>query len=201
VRPRRPKRKTPPPSAAARFLLVAILCSACAHAGVLDRRIAARALLGTDGAVHEVPSVAATRLTVIFFFSNHCPCQAAHDDRIRYLYALYLSRGVDMLAVDSEIGATASRDATEAATRRYPFPILIDAGGALARSVGAQYATEAFVVDRGAVVRYHGGIDSDRKALHDDATPFLRDALDDLLADRAPRRAEGKALGCALQTW
>ena len=35
--------------------------------------------------------------------------------------------------------------------------------------------------------------------LHDDAQSFLRDAVEDLIAGREPRVAEGKALGCALQ--
>jgi hypothetical protein len=51
------------------------------------------------------------------------------------------------------------------------------------------------------IVRYHGGLDSDRNELHDDALPYLGNALDDLLAGKSPRTAESKALGCALQTW
>jgi peroxiredoxin len=182
-------------------VLVATLGSAaCARSPVVGTRLALSPLPGTDGAAHAVePSQA--RLMVLFFFANHCPCQAAHDARLRDLYARYHVRGVDFLAVDSEVGATPSRDAAEAAVRGYPFPILIDQGGALAKRLGAQYATESFVIDREGTVRYHGGIDSDKRHLHPDATPFLRDALDDLLADRPPRRSEGKALGCALQTW
>jgi hypothetical protein len=57
------------------------------------------------------------------------------------------------------------------------------------------------VLDGEGRVRYRGGIDSDRTHLHEDATPFLRLALDDLLAGRPPRVAEGKTLGCSLQKW
>jgi peroxiredoxin len=178
-----------------------IACSACAHARIIDTPILARSLVGTDGATHPLRPAPNARLAVLFFFANHCPCQAAHDRRLRDLYALYHPRGVDVMGVDSEIGATVDRDAGEVARRRYPFPILLDPGGALAHGVGAEYATESYVLDRNGIVRYHGGIDSDRKTLHDDATPFLGDALDDLLADRPLRRAEGKALGCALQMW
>lgn len=180
--------------------LVALAPLGCTRPSLVGTKLVASPLPGTDGAMHEVePSRA--RLMVLFFFANHCPCQAAHDARLRDLYALYHARGVDFLAVDSEIGATAPRDSAEASARDYPFPILIDHGGALAKRLGAEYATEAFVIDRSGAVEYHGGIDSDKLYLHTDATPFLREALDDLLADRPPRRAEGKALGCALQTW
>jgi peroxiredoxin len=183
------------------LLLASLACAACAHPALLGTKLAASPLPGTDGATHALEPSEGGRLTVLFFFANHCPCQAAHDARLRELYAAYRPRGVDVFAVDSEIGATPERDTAEATRRAYPFPILIDHGGALARRLGAEYATEAFVVDRSGAVRYHGGIDSDKRTLHDDATPFLREALDDLLAERPPRHAESKALGCALQTW
>jgi hypothetical protein len=57
------------------------------------------------------------------------------------------------------------------------------------------------VLDAQGRLRYHGGIDSDRSHLHDDAQPYLGDALVDLLSGRSPRVAEGKTLGCALRTW
>jgi peroxiredoxin len=182
-------------------VVIGLAVSACARPGVVGTKLASDALPGTDGARHALQPADGSRLTVLFFFADHCPCQAAHDARLRDLYAQYRPRGVDVLAVDSETSATPERDAAEAAKRGYPFPILIDHGGALARRVGAEYATEAFVVDRSGAIRYHGGIDSDKRALHDDATPFLREALDDLLAERPLRRTESKALGCALQTW
>jgi peroxiredoxin len=181
--------------------VVAIASAACGHSGAVGVTLAASPLPGTDGATHAVQPGGDTRLTVLVFFADHCPCQAAHDGRLRDLYALYHPRGVDIFAVDSETDATAERDASEAAKRAYPFPILIDHGGALARRVGAVYATETFVIDRSGTVRYHGGIDSDKRRLHEDAIPFLRDAMDDLLAQRPLRRTESKALGCALQTF
>jgi peroxiredoxin len=178
-----------------------VALAACARRDVVGTKLASDALPGTDGARHALQPTDGSRLTVLFFFADHCPCQAAHDARLRALYAAYHPQGVDVFAVDSEVGATPERDGAEAAKRAYPFPILVDRGGALAHRVGAEYATEAFVIDRSGAIRYHGGIDSDKRTLHDEATPFLRDALDDLLAERPLRRTESKALGCALQTW
>jgi peroxiredoxin len=179
---------------------LALVC-ACAPPPIVNTRLTFPPLPGTDGAIHDLAPGRETRLTVLFFFADHCPCQAAHDARLRDLYTLYHPRGVDILGVDSELGANPERDRAEAIKRGYPFPILIDHGGALAHRVGAQYATEAIVVDAVGDIRYHGGIDSDKRTLHDDATPFLREALDDLLAAAPVRRTETEALGCALQTW
>jgi peroxiredoxin len=183
-------------------MFAALVLSACAHPQVLGAVLPPLALPGTDGVAHELvgkPEI--SHLTVLVFFAQSCPCQAAHDARLTALAANYKGRGVDVFAVDPEPGASAERDAAEARRRGYPFPILLDRQAALARRLGAEYATETFVVDRQGVVRYHGGIDSDKNTLHEDARPYLREALDDLLAGHVPRVAEGKALGCALQLW
>lgn len=192
---------------------------------VLPRRLAcAGALLalaacaaGTPPRTAEVPSVhldaaggesvdarrlvGSAPLTVLVFFSPECHCLSEHDPRLRELYATYHPRGVQLVMIDSEVHGSPEADAAEARRRGYPFPILVDRGAQLANALGAEYATYSVVVDAQGRVRYHGGIDSDKTHLRDDATPYLRNALDDLLAGRQPRESVGKALGCALAKW
>jgi peroxiredoxin len=117
---------------------------------------------------------------------------------MRSLAEAYGPRGVTILAVDSEVGATSTRAREEAERRQYRFPILIDPDGSVASALNASYATHSVVVDPQGRVIYAGGIDSDQNQLSDDATPFLRDALDDALAHKPIRRPLGKTLGCAL---
>lgn len=145
--------------------------------------------------------VARAPLTIIVFFSPDCRCLDIHEPRLHALFDAYHPRGVQFLMVDSEVRGSLERDETEAQMRGYPFPILGDRGARLADALGAEYATYSVIVDARGRVRYRGGIDTDKTHVHDDATPYLKDALDDLLADREPRVAEGKALGCSLQKW
>jgi peroxiredoxin len=168
---------------------------------VVGTALPTQELVGTDGASHALFGGGGARYTVLMFFAQRCPCQAAHDARVLALAERYRGRGVDFFAVDPEVGATLERDRAEAQRRGYPFPILLDPGASVARRLGAEYATETFVVDRAGLVRYHGGIDSDKQRLHDDAQTFLRTAIDDLLDGHAPRQAEAKTLGCSLQIW
>jgi hypothetical protein len=163
------------------------------------RAIPESQLPGTDGRAHPLVDRSAT-LTVIEFFSAHCPCQTQHDERLRVLASAYGPRGVTFVAVDSEAGASLARDGREAAGRGYVYPILIDEEGAVARALHALYATYTLVVDREGRVLYAGGIDSDKNHLTSDPATYLRDALDDALAGRPLRQPEGKALGCALMT-
>jgi peroxiredoxin len=174
----------------------------CARPPMSSARVAPQKLAASDGSTYAVPAGEdGARLTVFVFSAWHCPCQAAHDLRLRELYARYHGRGIDFFAVDSEVRGSVAEDAAMAKEHGYEFPVLRDSGAGLARALHAEYATESFVIDRQGVVRYHGGLDSDRKKLHDDAIPLLANALDDLLSGNNPRLAESKALGCALETW
>jgi AhpC/TSA family len=183
------------------LLLLALALAACAPVQAIH--LPPQIALTADGGrtVNYPTDLSKAKLTVFIFFSKDCLCFAAHEDRIRTLIDTYSSRGVQFVIVDSEVGRTADGDAAEARARRLPSPIFIDSGARLAKSLGAVYATYTVVVDPQGVVRYRGGIDTDKTHLKDDRTQFLADALDDLTAGRPPRLAEGKTLGCALQTW
>jgi peroxiredoxin len=158
-------------------------------------------LPGSDGRSHDVTAeLARAKLTIFVFYSEDCPCVRVHEGRLAELAARYASRGVRVVLVDSETTADAARDAAEARERRYPFPLLTDADARLARLFGARFATHAVVVDATGAVRYSGGIDSDKNVLHAGAKPYLRDALDALLAGRTPPAPDREPLGCALRT-
>jgi len=156
-------------------------------------------LVDTAGKTTAFPGdLARAKLTVVVFYADHCPCFRIHEERIRELVRVYGPQGVKVLVVDSEVSANPERDARAAAERGLPA-IVLDPGAKLADALGADYATYTVVFDAQGRPRYRGGIDTDKNVLNDDTEPFLRDALDDLLAGREPRLAAGKALGCALQ--
>jgi hypothetical protein len=155
-------------------------------------------LHGTDDASLSVGTALREHAaTVIVFFSASCPCQRAHDARLRDLITQDSPRGVGFLVVDSEESATAALDAEESRVRGYP--IWRDDGGKLARALDAEYATYSVVVDASGKVLYRGGFDSDKSHLRDDRASYLADAIDDVVERRPIRRAEAKALGCTLQ--
>ena len=159
-------------------------------------------LIASDGTAHPLSAVLKQApWTVAVFVSKECPCLAAHDQRLRDLAATYGPRGVQFLAIDSEVGTTPGSASAEIASHGLPFSIYVDRGAKLANELGAEFATYTVVLASDGRVVYRGGIDSDKQRLHDDATFFLRDALDDLLVGHAPRRTEGKTLGCVLRKW
>jgi thiol-disulfide isomerase/thioredoxin len=185
-----------------RLLALVFAAASCAAPQSSRGRLQPVALAGPLGESVELPQAARKeRLTVLVFFSPHCHCLDAHGPRLEALYAEYAPRGVQFFMIDSEMGASRDRDDAERRKRGYPYPVLLDRGGKLADLVGAEYATFSVVLDPDGRVRYHGGIDTDKTHLREDATPLLKNAIDDLLAGRAPRVATGNALGCALEKW
>ena len=177
------------------FAGAAALALGCAPAP--ESPVPALTLQGTDGQPHALLD-ARSPFTVVEFFSAHCPCQQIHDERLRALVADYAPRGVAFVAVDAESDAAMDRDRAEAERRRYPFPILLDPEGASASALHAEFATYTLVVARDGRVLYRGGLDSDKSHLTSDATPYVRDALEDLLTGRTPARPKTEPLGCSL---
>jgi peroxiredoxin len=162
--------------------------------------VPALALLGSDGESHDLERALATsRATVITFFSATCPCQRAHDERLRALHAKYAPVGVNIVAIDSEADSSIEVDKMEAERRKYPFPILSDPRGATADALGAEYATHSVLVDTKGAILYRGGLDSDKNSLHSDATFYLRDAIEQWLSGKQPDPREAKTLGCSLR--
>ncbi len=180
-------------------LAAVLLLAAC---GAPPRTADAARLTSADGVQRPFQDVvAAAPWTVFVFVSADCPCLDAHLERLRQLANTYAPRGVQFVAVDSEVGRTKEQLDAEARTFALPFPLLLDSGAKLANAVGAEYAAYSVLVDRSGRVVYRGGVDSDKRKLHEDATPYLREALDDVLAGVPPRRVEGKTLGCVLRKW
>jgi peroxiredoxin len=156
-------------------------------------------LPGSDGTSHHLRGGA--KETVVEFFSLHCPCQREHDPRFKEIYQRFAKAGVTFLAVDSEAGVTLEQLTAEAKARDYPYPILLDQGGKLAKALDAQFCLTSIVADPSGRIRYYGGIDSDRTCGHksEGAHPYLENAIANLLAGRDPSPARTKPMGCWLQ--
>lgn len=165
-----------------------------------DRAFLSASFQGSDGKAHRLSEAFTDNdYLVVTFFSSTCPCQSAHDSRLKDLYAQWSHRKVAFLSVDSEANSSLSADVAEAKRRGYPFPILSDVEGKLADALGARFATYTVILDKTGAIRYRGGLDSDKSHLTENARHYVRTALSQLLAGQSPNPAEGKALGCFLK--
>nr|HEX4315019.1 redoxin domain-containing protein [Kofleriaceae bacterium] len=183
-----------------RAVVIGVLVAGCATTEPM--RVPDLTLSGTSGPQLVLPrDLAAAKYTAFVFFAKGCGCFSAHQGRLRELANEFAPSGVRLVLVDPESGRTVDSDEHEVEARTLPAPIYLDPGAHLAKALHAEFATYVVVVDSAGKIRYRGGIDSDKSHLRGDATPYLRDALADLVAGREPKRAQTEPLGCVLETW
>ena len=89
--------------------------------------------------------------------------------------------------------------AERAKAKGYPFPYLYDDTQELARKYGSTRTPEFFVFDEGRTLRYHGALDDNHENPRAVKHTYLKDALEALLAGKAPAVAETPPRGCSVK--
>jgi hypothetical protein len=107
---------------------------------------------------------------------------------------------IALLAVASRQTETPGELSRSARERKLVFPILIDAGGGLARQWFTEQTPRAFLVAADMRLRYRGAIDNFQLPGDPDYTAYLEPAISDLLADRPIAQPETASFGCAIQS-
>jgi peroxiredoxin len=156
-------------------------------------------LPGLDGRSHSSDDYSGKPLTVVFSCC-HCPYVVAWEDRINDVARDFEGRA-GLVAINSNAGYLGdSLDDMEARSRDkgFAFPFLYDETQSVAQAYGAARTPEVFLFDADHRLIYHGAPDSD----HQDpsgAQPYLRDALDAVLAGRGPDPSDSPAVGCTIK--
>lgn len=161
-------------------------------------------LKGTDGKDYSLASFKDAKALVVVFSCNHCPYVQAYEDRMIAVQSEYGAKGVKLALVNSNDASAYPEDSFDAMVARakelgYNFPYLRDDSQDVARSYGATHTPHLFVFDAKRRLAYTGKIDDNWKDASAVKQPFLRDALDDVLAARPPRVAETHAIGCTIK--
>lgn len=180
--------------------LVALLASGCIAARPAATGHSALTLrdeIGHDETLAEL--AARAPLTVLVFFDADCPVLKAHDRRIRDMVNKYGARGVSFLAIVSEHDADMVHAREAVAQRSLHLTVLEDRAAALADSLGVEFASHSFVLDRTGAVLYSGAVDSDRTHMTSEAEHWLENAIDAALHERPIDKPETEPLGCPLR--
>lgn len=161
-------------------------------------------LKGTDGKTYTLQDFSKARALVVIFSCNHCPYVKAYEDRMISIQADYKSKGVEFLVINSNDAVNYPEDGYDAmvqraSEKRFNFPYLQDETQKTAKAYGATHTPHLYVFNEKRRLSYTGKIDDnweDPKAVK---KPFLREALDDLLAERTLRTPETHAIGCTIK--
>ncbi len=157
-----------------------------------------------DGQSGTLASLAGSKGTVVVFWANKCAWVDRYEDRLLGLAREYGAQGYNFVLVNSFNGATDANEAPDksaarATAKSYAVPYVTDAGGALAKALGAARAPQVFVFDSNKSLVYVGAIDDSPSDAAAAKQRFLSDALRAGSAGKAPETTRSEALGCLIR--
>jgi peroxiredoxin/mono/diheme cytochrome c family protein len=149
---------------------------------------------------------AQNKAVVVAFLGTQCPLAKLYAPRLVELAGEFGSKGVAFIAIDSNRQDSIAELAHYAQEHKIEFPLLKDAGNAIADQLGAVRTPEVFVLDAQRMVRYWGRID-EQYGFQDAGVAFQRSepghrslavALDELLAGKPVSEPIAKNQGCRI---
>jgi len=157
-----------------------------------------------DGRELSIADVAGPKGTLVIFSCNHCPFVKAWESRIAEIGNTYREKGVGVIAINSNDPNAYPEDGYEqmqqrAKDRGFRFPYVVDATSEMARAFGASHTPEAFLFNKEGKLVYHGAIDDNSRDASKVEAPYLKDALNALLAGQPITIKETKAIGCSIK--
>jgi peroxiredoxin len=155
-------------------------------------------LPGVDGRTHSLSEYDGKPVAVVFSCC-HCPYVVAWEDRLDAIARDYGGRA-SLVAINANdyLGDSFEDMRRRADAKGFAFPFLRDESQDVARAYGAGRTPEVFLLDRSQRLVYHGAPDSSH-ADAGSADPWLRRALDAVLAGEDPPIAETPPVGCTIK--
>ena len=159
-------------------------------------------LISVDRKHYSMSSFDDKKVLVLIFMANRCPTARVYTDRLKAIQTDYGERGVQLIGVNSDnqyffSNETIMKMEEVSNERDLNFPYLKDEDQSVAKKYGALVTLHAFVLDGERKLRYRGRIDDSRDPKNVTVSD-LRNALDDLLLDRAVRIPETRPFACAI---
>ncbi len=144
---------------------------------------------------------------IVIFTCNHCPYAIAYQDRIIELNKEYEVLGYPVVAINSNDPDIAPDDSYEnmvvrAKEKGFTFPYLYDETQEVYRKYGAKRTPHVYLLQKNGkdlVVRYIGAIDDNSQDASKVTTPYLANAIEALIAGKAPDPSMTKAIGCSIK--
>lgn len=161
-------------------------------------------MMSVDGKERSIASVAGAKGTLVVFTCNTCPYAKGWEARIAAIGNAAVKRGLGVIAVNSnDPGRNAGDSYQEMVARAkklgLKYPYVVDATSDLARAFGASATPEAFLFDANGKLVYHGTVDDNMRDPNAVKEPWLRQAVDAVVAGQSIATAETKAMGCSIK--
>jgi peroxiredoxin len=186
-------------------VLAALVVTLAARGQATDSKVGQPApkfdgIVGVDDKKHGSDDFKDAKVVVIVFTCNHCPVAKAYEDRLIALQKEYQSKGVQLLAINVNTIPEDRLDKMKerAEQKGFNYPYLYDPTQKTGQDFGAVVTPHVFVLDQNRKIAYAGAIDDNMNA-EKVTTPYLRDAIDALLAGKEPAKQTVKPFGCGIR--
>ncbi len=161
----------------------------------------------TDNSSFSLSSLKDSPAIVVIFTSNSCPYDKLYQRRIEKLLDDYRKRGVRFVFINSNDPARSPENAPQQMTNkikelRWKAPYLVDENQNVASRFGARKNPEAYVLKHRTndfQILYSGSIDDNPQVASDVSQPYLRMALDAVLAGKPVLIDQTHATGCMIK--
>ena len=154
----------------------------------------------TEGTNSSLKDLSDSKVVVLAFTCNSCPYAIDAEERLIALSKDYAEKSVTVIAVNVN---TIEEDAMpamkeKAKEKEFPFAYLYDESQQIARDYGAKYTPQFFVLDADQKVAYMGAMD-DSPDGRNVTKPYLRNAVDEILAGKPVTVSETVPIGCRIR--
>lgn len=141
---------------------------------------------------------------LVIFSCNTCPFVIAWEDRYPLIANQCNLLQVGMLAVNSNEAKREGDDSKEemvihAKDKEYNFNYAVDRNSVLAKAFGATKTPQIFLFDKNLKLVYTGAIDDNLKNAEQVEKPYLKNAINNLVAGKAIDPNVTKAMGCSIK--
>jgi peroxiredoxin len=163
-------------------------------------------LKNTDGKIISLRDYKNAKGFIVIFTCNHCPFAKLYTKRFNDLHDKYSALNVPLLAINSmdtvvyeEEGFLKMQEKSR--SENYRFPYLNDAMQTAVKSFKADHTPHAFVIwkeDNQWKIKYSGAIDDNGAEPENVTTPYVVNAVDELLLGKKVTTAETSSIGCAI---
>lgn len=157
-----------------------------------------------DGKMTTLNTIKGNKGILVIFSCNHCPVARAWQKTMVKIGNTYQSKGFGVVFINSNDPAKYKQNDFEemqklAKAEGYQFPYVVDATSDVARHFGATKTPDVFLFDASGKLVYKGAVGEGGFQPKTDGEPYLRNALDAVLAGKPIAKPETRGLGCSIK--
>lgn len=160
---------------------------------------------GVDGSVHHLfRYLERFRAVGVVFMCNHCPYVRSYLDRLKQIQAEFQGQGVTLIGINANDADQYPDDSFDnmkrfATDQQLNFPYLRDVTQEVANGFGAEKTPHVFLLNQEGIVSYSGAIDDNANNPDAVQTPYLRNAIAQILKGDAIVPTSTEPVGCSVK--